>query len=89
MHMKVGRREGYIKYSGKYIEIYFNLKITFSIIQSPEYLLSTITHIYQDGGMCITKPVGNNGKKHKNKDKQITNSPVGYMPKPEATGGVL
>ena len=80
MHMRVGRREGYIKYSGKYIEIYFNLKITFPIIRLPEYLMSTITHVYQDGGMCIIKGVGNNGKKHKNNDKQTTNSTVGYMP---------
>ena len=72
MHMRVGRREGYIKYSSKYIEIYFNLKITFPIIQLPEYLMSMITHIYQDGGMCIIKGVGNNGKKHKKKKQGQT-----------------
>ena len=64
MHMRLGRRGGYIKYSGKYIEIYFKLKITFPIIQLPEYLMSTITHIYQDGGMCKTKQVGNKGKNY-------------------------
>ena len=47
----------WIKYSGKYIEIYFNLKITFPIIQLPEYLISTISIIDPDGGMCNSKGV--------------------------------
>ena len=31
---KWGRREGVIKYSGKYVKIYFNMKITFVTIRS-------------------------------------------------------
>ena len=38
--------------SGKYIDIYFSLKITYPIIRLPEHIHSTIRTIYMDGGMC-------------------------------------
>ena len=38
--------------SGKYIEIYFSLKITYPIIRLPEHLHSMIPNIYMDSGMC-------------------------------------
>ena len=39
----------------KYIEIYFSFKITFPIIRLPEHLISTISIIDPDGGMCNSK----------------------------------
>ena len=38
--------------SGKYIDIYFILKITYPISTLPEHLHSTIPNIHMDGRMC-------------------------------------
>ena len=38
--------------SGKYIDIYFSLKITYPIIRLPEHIHSTIPNIHMDGGVC-------------------------------------
>ena len=38
--------------SGKYIDIYFILKITYPISTLPEHIHSTICTIAMDGGMC-------------------------------------
>ena len=37
--------------SGKYIDIYFSLKITYPIIRLPEHIHSTIPNNNMDGGM--------------------------------------
>ena len=55
--MTVGQEGGSIKCSGKYIETYFSLKITFPITRLPEHLISTISIIDPDGGMCNSKGV--------------------------------
>ena len=38
--------------SGKYIDIYFIIKITYPISTLPEHIHSTIPNIHMDGGMC-------------------------------------
>ena len=38
--------------SGKYIDIYFSLKIAYPIIRLPEHIHSKIRTIDMDGGMC-------------------------------------
>ena len=48
----MGQVGGSIKCSGKYTEIYFSFKITFPI-WLPEHLISTISNIEPDGGMCM------------------------------------
>ena len=53
-----------------YIEIYFNLKITFPIIQLPEYLISTISIIDPDGGMCNSKGVEAEGTQTQDRNKR-------------------
>ena len=56
--MQVGQEGGYeLSIQLSIFEIYFNLKITFPIIQLPEYLISTISIIDPDGGMCNRKRV--------------------------------
>ena len=53
--MRVGQEGGSIKCSGEYIEIYFSFKITFPIIRLPEHLISPISIIDPDAGMCNSK----------------------------------
>ena len=60
-----------MNYSGKYIEICFNLKITFPIIRLPEYLISTISIIDPDGGMCNSKGVEAEGTQTQDRNKLI------------------
>ena len=38
--------------SGKYIDIYFIMKITYPISTLPEHIHSTIRTIAMDGGIC-------------------------------------
>ena len=49
---------GVCKCSGKYIDIYFILKITYPISTLPEHLHSTIPNSHLDGGMCSYKQMG-------------------------------
>ena len=42
----------------KYIDIYFNLKITYPISTLPEHTHSTIPDNHQDGGMCSYNKIG-------------------------------
>ena len=65
--------------SGKYIEIYFSFKITFPIIRLPEHLISTISVIDPDGGMCNSKRVEAEGMPAQDRSK-LTNG--GLMPEP-------
>ena len=67
--MTVGQEGGSIKCSGKYIEIYFSFKITFPIIQLPEHLISTISIIDPDGGMCNSKGVEAEGTQTQDSNK--------------------
>ena len=67
--MTVGQEGGSIKCSGKYIEIYFNFKITFPIIRLPEHLISTISIIDPDGGMCNSKGVEAEGTQTQDSNK--------------------
>ena len=65
--------------TGKYIDIYFNLKITYPISTLPEHLHSTIPNIIRMVGCAInTNNIGKTG----NSDTSNTNSPWEKMPKP-------
>ena len=67
--MTVGQEGGSIKCSGKYIEIYFSFKIAFPIIRLPEHLISTISIIDPDGGMCNSKGVEAEGTQTQDSNK--------------------
>ena len=54
-----------------YIENYFNLKIKFPIIRLPKYLISTISIIDLDGGMCNSKGVEAEGTQTQDRNKLI------------------
>ena len=82
--MTVGQQGGSIKCSGKYIEIYFSFKITFPIIRLPEHLISTISIIDPDGGMCNSK-----GGEAEGTQTQDSNSPLGFDARADTTGGIL
>ena len=69
-HKKWGRRAGVCKCSGKYIDIYFILKITYPISTLPEHLHSMIPNIHKDGGMCNNSKQGVREQGHK--DNTIT-----------------
>ena len=40
------------KCSGKYIDIYFNLKITYPLVPYPHTYIARFAPFTQDGGMC-------------------------------------
>ena len=67
--MRVGQEGGSIKCSGKYIEIYFSFKITFPIIRLPEHLISMISIIDPDSGMCNSKGVEAEGPRTQDRNK--------------------
>ena len=67
--MTVGQEGGSNKCSGKYIEIYLSFKITFPIIRLPEHLISTISIIDADGGMCNSKGVEAEGTHTQDRNK--------------------
>ena len=69
----MGRRAGVCKCSGKYIDIYFSLKITYPISTLPEHLHSTIPNIPMDGGMCCNMKLVEAEQGHKDN----TNTPMG------------
>ena len=78
-HNKWGRTEGGCKCSGKYIDIYFILKITYPISTLPEHLHSTIPNINRiEGCAKIQTNRGITG----NVDTTNTNAPKGPMPRP-------
>ena len=63
---------GVCKCSGKYIDIYFNLKITYPISTLPEHLHSTIPNIIRMVGCAINT---NNKGKTGNSDTNNSNQP--------------
>ena len=72
-------QEGGSKCSGKYIDIYFILKITYPISTLPEHLHSTIPIINRMEGCA---KIQTNRGKTENVDTTNTNSPWGTMPWP-------
>ena len=64
--------------SGKYIDIYFIMKITYPISTLPEHIHSTIRTIVMDGGMCWYCKQGVAEQGHKTTQKH----PWVLMPEP-------
>ena len=58
--------------SGKYNDIYFQMKITYPLSTLPEHVHSMICTINQDGGMCYKTNVR---AKREQRHKHNTNSP--------------
>ena len=75
----MGQGEGVGKCSGKYIDIYFILKITYPISTLPEHLHSTIPNINRMEG-CVK--IQTNRDITGNVDTTNTNAPKGPMPWP-------